>query len=266
MCIICFKPSGAPLPSREILENCFYNNPDGAGYAIIRNGEKKVYYSKGFFDFEAFYNVLLSEKIKTSDIVGLHFRIATNGAIEEKNCHPFYVSENRESVYSVEGTCKSILFHNGVLSKKYSFDKKVSDTFLFTLELAKKEKSLIAKGKLSDFIAKETEGNRILYFHTDLKEGFIKSGNWIEDKETGCFFSNNSYSYSTIKWDYEPIPVSSFWDTKKSKFDDFVNMCPYCGETVKISHISQLYDLWECAECGELFDSYGNYVEVVREG
>lgn len=272
MCIIAFKPSGAAMPSRDILENCFLNNPDGAGYAIKRAGGKSVYYSKGFFTFAEFYAAISAEKITPADVVGLHFRIATNGAVKSKNCHPFFVSNDAENVYSTQGVCKSVIFHNGILSKKYSYDKKISDTCLFTLALAKKEKSLIAKNALSSFIEKETEGNRILYIHADIEKPIL-SGNWIEDKETGCFFSNNSYSYSYAYAykgfsDYAGKYGGKWYSWEKGAdtginvdAPDF-NMCPYCGETVNIKQISHTYDLWECDHCAELFDSYGNYIEL----
>lgn len=281
MCVICFKPVGVAMPSRKVLETCFLNNPDGAGYAIKRENSKKVYYIKGFFDFEEFYSALSAENIGINDAVGMHFRIATNGAIKAKNCHPFFISEEAINAYSVQGTCKSVLFHNGILSQKYSYDKKTSDSFLFACALAKKEKSLIAKKAISAFIEKETEGNRILYLHADLEKPVL-TGNWIEDAETGCFFSNNSYSY--VKSYYFPVGGSCAFDSWKSwenwtgytgkqlsrlpeetnenRSADIPAMCPYCGETINIKNISTTYDLWECSECGELFDSYGNYVEL----
>lgn len=276
MCIICYKPQGVNLPSRDILKNCFDNNPDGAGIAILKHGSKSVKYVKGIFDFETLYEILTAENITKEDIAGIHFRIATNGAIEEKNCHPFYVSTDRKSAYSVNGTCKSVIFHNGVLSKKYSYDKKTSDSYLFALALAEKEKSLMAKGKLAQFIANETQGSRILYIHADLSQ-MILTGDWIEDKTTGCFFSNKSYSYSA--WDrmyqfYTPRKTPgkfTAWENSvfypaESAHNGFSSfMCPYCGDVVKIKQISRTYDIWECGECGELFDSYGNFLTVIRD-
>lgn len=286
MCIIAFKPAGVAMPSRDILETCFLNNPDGAGYAIKRENSKKVYYIKGFFDFEELYNALTAENIGLNDAVGVHFRIATNGAIKAKNCHPFFISEEEINAYSVQGTCKSVLFHNGILSQKYSYDKKTSDSCLFARALAKKEKALIAKKAISAFIEKETEGSRILYFHADMEKPIL-TGNWVEDKETGCFFSNSSYSYvKSFSYNFPAYDFQGYgygaknwktWtsytgkelsrcDTKTALMDDFVNMCPYCGETINIKKISENYDLWECAECGELFDSFGNYVELKYYG
>ena len=251
MCIICFKPSGAAMPTKETLATCYAYNPDGAGYAIKRHNSNSVYFKKGFFDFEELYNALLAENIEKSDIVAVHFRIATNGGLEPKNCHPFLPSHKKELVYSTEGTVKSVLFHNGILSHKYSFSKAVSDTYLFSCALGKKEKQLIAeKNAIKDFIEKETAGSRILYIHAG--EGIIvKSGSWELDKESGCYFSNSTYKteYFAPKW---------------YGFPNFngVLMCPECGETINFRKISTVYDLHECGQCGALFDSEGEEMEL----
>lgn len=256
MCVICYKPKGAKLPSRDTLETCFINNPHGAGYAIWRDGKKHLYYKKGFFDFDSLYTALLSEKINDKDIVGVHFRIATHGALEPKNCHPFFVSAEKESPFSVQGSCKSVLFHNGILNKKYSYKKDVSDTYLFTLALGTREKDLIARGEdaLKNFIAKETEGSRILYFHASEKT-IIMSGNWEFDKDTGCYFSNNSYLPYTWR-------STSFYEPITSKDQTFL-ACPDCGELHNFKCISRLHDLYLCGECGALFDSFGYPLELV---
>ena len=258
MCIICLKPEGSVLPSFEILENCFFNNPDGAGYAVKRKGLKNVYFKKGFFNFNELYNALMEENISDEDICAIHFRIATNGSVTSKNCHPFFITEDRKSAFAIEGSCKSVLFHNGVLSKKYSYDKNVSDTFLFTQNLAKKEKSLIAKKRLVSFIEKETTGSRILYFSA---EGVIKSGDWIFDAGSGCFFSNYSFEpafYSVKSYDFEfPSPTWYFETTLK---------CPECGEDFHYEKISETHDLHECRTCGALFNSRGEFLEVFNPG
>ena len=46
MCVICYKPKGIAFPEERILQNCFDNNPDGAGFMWPENG--KVHIRKGF--------------------------------------------------------------------------------------------------------------------------------------------------------------------------------------------------------------------------
>ena len=58
MCIIVAKKKGLELPTKEILENCFTANDDGAGISWnTDNGT--VIIEKGFMTFNEFYNRLL---------------------------------------------------------------------------------------------------------------------------------------------------------------------------------------------------------------
>lgn len=76
MCIIVSKEKNKNIPSREILENCFNNNSDGAGFMYVLN--KNVHIEKGFMNFESFYNriIELDKKInlKKRSLI-MHFRI-----------------------------------------------------------------------------------------------------------------------------------------------------------------------------------------------
>lgn len=248
MCVICYKPASVSFPDRATLENCFYNNPDGAGYAVWRNGDNFVTYRKGFFLFDDLYNALMDENIQKEDIVAVHFRIATHGKVNAKNCHPFCVTDDKELVSSTEGFCKSVVIHNGILGKKYSSDKNVSDTLSFTMALAKQESKLINDGTIESFIKKETEGSRILYLNA-YDNKVIMTGNWIYDKQTKCYFSNYSFEI------YDGF--SSYYS---GKYAPLYPICPQCGGFVK--HISTLNDLWECEHCGALCDSDGVELEL----
>lgn len=251
MCIIAYKPSGVEFFEKEILENCFYNNPDGAGYAIKRKSSRFVEYQKGFFTFAELYAALMAEDIAVEDELAVHCRIATNGATIAKNCHPFFLTEDEKSAYSTAGTCKSVLFHNGVLSKKYSSDKAVSDTYLFTLALARREKVLIAQKTLKNFIERETEGSRILYF---AEHGTILTGKWEQDG--GYFFSNLSYLSYEDRY-------SAFYNDNYSYYNwnSYGVKCPICGGR-EAARIAEFYDLQECPDCGALFDSHGREIEL----
>ena len=64
MCVIVNKNRGIELPRKELLENCFSNNSDGAGMMYNLNG--KVYIEKGFMKFDEFYNRLMELDKKIS--------------------------------------------------------------------------------------------------------------------------------------------------------------------------------------------------------
>ena len=53
MCIIVAKNAGIPMPSTEILRNCFDNNPDGAGFMLA--AKNSVYGFKGLMLMLLFY-------------------------------------------------------------------------------------------------------------------------------------------------------------------------------------------------------------------
>ena len=96
MCVAIVKPSGVPIPERNVLKICFKNNPDGAGFAYCRNG--KNYICKGFFTFSHFWNALMSANIKKNEAALIHFRVATHGNIDKFTCHPFLITDNYDSL------------------------------------------------------------------------------------------------------------------------------------------------------------------------
>ena len=50
MCIIAIKPIGIKMPNIKTIENCWYNNPDGAGFMYAK--ESNVYIEKGLYEVE----------------------------------------------------------------------------------------------------------------------------------------------------------------------------------------------------------------------
>ena len=83
MCVICVKPTNTLFPSKETLQNCFYNNNDGAGF--MYTFQDKVHIQKGLMTFESFWNCLEQARQKTGDNVPyvMHFRISTQGHYKE---------------------------------------------------------------------------------------------------------------------------------------------------------------------------------------
>lgn len=98
MCIAILKPKGVSI-SKEILETCHKNNKDGMGFSYI--DDDKMYIKK-FMKFDEFYKEF--EKVQDKSTMIIHFRIATHGKVEVKNCHPFWLNH------------RMALIHNGVIS------------------------------------------------------------------------------------------------------------------------------------------------------
>jgi hypothetical protein len=119
MCVIIYKPKGAEMPSKQDLEKCFNHNPDGAGYMLPIN--KKVIIHKGFMTFNDFKTDLVATVKKYNiDVVNtpfvIHFRITTQGGVQQALCHPYPICDNYEQMRQLTSKCDIALAHNGIIS------------------------------------------------------------------------------------------------------------------------------------------------------
>ena len=203
MCVAIVKPIGINLPDRKRLKICFDNNPHGIGFGIGTpsniNAYKAVY---KFNDFDDFYYKLVSLTFEKSDIVFIHFRYATHGGINLNNCHPFYISDNQESIIQD----KPILMHNGVFQLGKLKPNK-SDTFTLVEKMYKENIELD-----NDLITKSNNKVAIMYD----KCKYRLYGNWIQ-ADDGCIYSNGSYRKSLEEY-------------KKKYNNENLNFCDCCGE------------------------------------
>lgn len=109
MCIIIYKEPGLIIDD-ETLRQAWSANPHGAGFAYY-DPEKGWIARKGFLKLKEFMHAY--RPFGDQEAV-LHFRIATHGAINAENTHPFMRDDGLT------------LFHNGILSQFGS--REVSDT------------------------------------------------------------------------------------------------------------------------------------------
>ena len=215
MCILVFKPKNIEFPTKEALQNCFENNPDGSGYAWIDHGISHI--RKGFLTFNDFYASLEKDMKKLIGVdVALHFRFATHGSVIEGNCHPFPVSCNIRDLKAVrlDGKFK-IMAHNGIISSLGKRAKKtksdLSDTMVFAKELRsfgenhKNNRSILESGK---FVIMDQKGSR-------------RYGHFIEDN--GIFYSNDGYLGLDVIWPYtfsqKGKKSFEYFDIKPCKID-----------------------------------------------
>lgn len=184
MCIIVYKPKDRIL-SKNTLENCFMNNNDGAGYMFSENGELII--KKGFFSFNKFYDSYMEDHLKSN--VVLHFRISTQGSVEKKNCHPFYVNNTLGFA------------HNGILGITTPKGSKKSDTNLFNCWILRKLPTDFLTNKAIMLLIEEYIGRDKLAFmdnNGDVTLVNEKAGNWgITGDCEGSWFSNTSYRWKT---------------------------------------------------------------------
>jgi predicted glutamine amidotransferase len=212
MCIILYKPSGKKLPNKQVLETCFKNNPDGAGFMFSHKGQ--VHIKKGFMDFSSFEENLTDtlkyiDEIKTPMV--LHFRITTQGGVNQACTHPFPLSKNMSDLRQLQCTANIGVAHNGIISltSEYgggyygygSVQKKVidySDTMKFITDYL----SLIIK---SPKYYKDDDTLELIERLVDSKLAILDSyghceliGNFIKDD--GIYYSNDSYKPRVYKY------------------------------------------------------------------
>lgn len=220
MCIAIIKPEGVDIPTDEVLEECFYNNPDGAGYAYC-NG-KSVVIRKGFMDFYDFIDSFM-KSVKQYHGAFIHFRIATHGEVIPELCHPFPITSDMNTMRERECVAKEIMMHNGILHAVDSA-KNVSDTMSFAKIMH--ETGLHNAGQNSESAANminmAIRGSKVAFMWATGEITYYGDG-WIKEKN-GVIYSNSSYKKSLWKktasgftirdnelYDYSEKDYSDWW-------------------------------------------------------
>lgn len=198
MCIICVKPTGIEMPTEATLETMWENNPDGAGFMYVANGNVNI--EKGFMTYKAFKSAIdvLATKYRLKDIpLVMHFRITTHGGTKPSNCHPFPVTENIGMLQKLSIKSEWGVAHNGILN--ITPRAGISDTMEYIatqMAVMKKINHRFAENKyFLEMIANATVGSRLVMMNN--KGDLFFTGNWIEDG--GLVYSNSNYKYSYFR-------------------------------------------------------------------
>lgn len=168
MCVICVKPAGRRLPEDHELRAMYEANPDGCGFATANRFFKSL-------DFEEFLTEI--HKVNISEPCIIHFRWATHGSVNVKNCHPFYDQESN-----------TYFAHNGILGIRPVGDMTDSET-AFRTALA----PCIRDYGISSRVFK-TEVGRIIGYS---KFAFIQDGRVYT---FGHFERLDGLLYSNLRW------------------------------------------------------------------
>lgn len=189
MCIAVYIPKNQDVTD-EIINNCFENNPDGAGLMYQKDG--KIHIQKGFFKAEELIQAY--RKIPTTLNRAIHCRIATSGKISAECCHPFPITNDIKKMGRKNQTVNAAVIHNGVISfcsPNEGIKAPFSDTMLFTKEYLYPFGNLIMKTPFKKLF-EESNSSKLLIF----KENAVALiGKWTEDN--GVFYSNTGYK---SKW------------------------------------------------------------------
>lgn len=183
MCIIILKPLGKAMPSEEILNNCWDNNSDGAGFYIKKHD--RIRYRKGFMTFEALKDALNRISNPERKEIGIHFRVATHGSISQGMTHPFPITDKQSDMVKLWGS-GAVVMHNGIIDVDIIGD--MSDTASWVCSY------LSANMKKPAAIEQRTIGSRFL-IATTKAETMMIGESWEYDDKSGCWFSNSGWSY-----------------------------------------------------------------------
>lgn len=254
MCIAIAKPKGKTI-TKERLETCFKNNPDGCGFAYINGGNL---YIEKFMEFEDFYKSYSTHEHDSNMLI--HFRIATHGGVNLENCHPFKLND------------RMALIHNGVLTG-YGDRNSKSDTRDFIDKILSKISWKMWKNEAFRTLVGEAIGSS--------KFGVLDiSGDmFIINKELGVvdddvWYSNSSYKPRTTykvttkannkDYDYSYYDWRSNWynsdwykkyygDYKEATKDKQLPLQP----AKKEEHVAEPEEVWgivyQCKDCGKEF-------------
>jgi predicted glutamine amidotransferase len=177
MCLIIDRPPGKPIPD-WLLTTGLSDNPDGWGIMFARKGELEVYRGMDPDDFFAVYDDVDEDAHLT-----VHFRWATHGTLDTRNCHPFTACDGEYAV-----------MHNGVINTPIQ-DKTRSDTWHFvngplarTLE---KVPRLFDHDKLRAVIERRVGvSNKLVVLRRDGARMFVNKSAGVEYR--GLWMSNSS--------------------------------------------------------------------------
>ena len=191
MCLAIFKPAGKAIPV-EHLENAAIANPDGAGIAYATGDA--IHIEKGFFDGAK----TLAEKL--SDIEHLpatiHLRWATQGTVDDTNCHPFDVGRGWS------------LIHNGII-QDMPYDELYSDTFIYSERMRQRIQSnatWLDRAKSIAKMEREIGASKLVFLNANGESVIVneKDGHWLD----GCWYSNGSYKQTV--WNVPTFNRSTF--------------------------------------------------------
>lgn len=216
MCIILSCKPGV-LPSYDMIETCFDNNPDGAGF--MTSDGVCVHGYKGFNDPVALYERVAALMDKKQPLV-LHFRIGTSGGLGADVTHPYPVTRNLKKLHALKWTAPYGIAHNGVLPYGSDDARHISDTIAFIKSdcfTIKKDPRTISSGGLTvssgakKKLAGKTRGSRLCIMDKTGRVRLIGDG-WRE-AAPGIMASNGSYKpWGTPSYKAAAIDDVQFYD------------------------------------------------------
>jgi hypothetical protein len=243
MCIAIFNPSDAPDLTRETVNVCRANNPDGMGLMYAHDG--RIHIVRQLRRRSRFYRRYMQARALGVDVV-LHFRIATHGWVDLSNTHPVQVNERLAFV------------HNGILSQfTPTLRDDISDSRLFAYKcISQLPDNWLKQVRVRKAIERMTLGSRLVFLDNRGRSTILheRGGEWKE----GSWFSNGSHdpNYWDTQYDY-----ADNWQPLKGATEIHVNydyvrgqaiidgtycdICGYSHEGMDCNHKAREYSSFE---------------------
>lgn len=271
MCVICHKERGIAVPSEEIFKKCFTRNPDGAGILLHRKGTDFCEIHKGFMTFDKFKEALQELHIQEDDDAAFHFRITTSGGTNPENCHPFPITRVVKDLKATRINTTLAFVHNGVVGAGDTVDK-ISDTQVLIRDIISRDEICqYLDNEMVQRIISDIAGTSNRFLVADAaKNIFMRFGNWVEDKDSKCWFSNSLWKTSYYYDDY----YYNGYNKNKKGTTDYYNggyyssknnkqttssipdidtiLCPNCDK--KMSRLLDGVEYYVCQECGMIYN------------
>lgn len=168
MCLIFVRDLDGGRLDWATLEKAYHRNNDGAGLLWWSLGkwhtEKNVKWP--WDDLRA----AIRDLDRQSEAWAVHFRLATKGVIDERNCHPFSLGSG------------GYLMHNGTVHVPMPW-KERSDSWHLARAVRRGEKSMA-------WLVKQSVGSRLLIAEPDGE--LIRIGTWFR-RSAGWFSNDRSF-------------------------------------------------------------------------
>ena len=154
--------------------------------------------------------------MRNNDVV-IHFRIATSGGVTPQKTHPFEITSSYKKMEALQGTCKNVFFHNGVMSDFAS--TKYSDTQNYCAMILSTIKDLERQPVLIDYLARKENSKFAIMTKNNVILGndFLTDGNMIVSNKNYTYYYNTSYNnFEKTKYN------SNTYDKKQTYiYDDY---------------------------------------------
>ena len=233
MCVVIVKPQGRDL-DLDTLRACWLANSDGAGIAWSENDH--LYIEKGFMEWGTFKEFWKARSwIDVPAIV--HFRIATHGAVDEDNTHPFWVFPD-ELAFA----------HNGM----FSFNKEsdiLSDTQIFNRHVLKQlPRNFLGNAgirlMMEDFVGLSS---KLAFLSKDGELSLVNEGGgtW---KDNGCWFSNSYWEFRLSAWSRDDRDYVDWDDEPTYKFEDGVKLAKFPAGALPPWIDSEVFYCYDCRQ------------------